>query len=823
MDKFYDYGIDLGTTNSCVARTTLSDVVVFQNLDNMNVTPSAVYIDKRGRMFVGRKAYDKVVSEPENTAIEFKRFMGILHKEKFASTGRTMTPVELSAEILKSIREDVLRQTGSPLCNAIITVPASFDTRQCDATTQAGKLAGLDNIILLQEPIAAAMAYGMKPNAKNQYWMVYDFGGGTLDVAIISTFNNSLTVINHQGDNRLGGKNIDALLCDKLIFPKIMEKYRLTENPESLEYIKRRLRTFAETAKKALSTKEETVIDIYDIGEDMDGEFIELSIKITRDEFNNLISELVESSISLAKKSITDAGINYKDLNKIVLVGGSTLISYIRERLSDEFSVPLDTSIDPITVVARGAAIYGSTVKVRDTKAVTTTTTAKLSAKIEYPALTSERTVNIVGKIVNASKFSIKEISIDNVTGIWSSGWVNLINASKGIFDVDVVLQPDVLNFFKIRARDSFGNVIEVENNSFTVRHNENALQTSSPPIPHSICVEKIKDGESTLEVMIKKGTQLPAKAIKRFIANKTLLPNSDDFIAIKIWEGENKYLTLNEWIGNVYIRGDMIKRIIPEGFEIEVSITIDESRRIEVSAYVPHLDLLIDNKFMYNCEPLNLNDSISNMEKELETLLRVLHARRDLDSEDMLKLAELLRQLKSVQTEFNECKHLVGIDDDRIIDVLRAFNEIKGLIQDFEKDLINKNSGMSDSLDISRAEKAVRLYGNESDMLAFELLQKEYLESQNKKEVIEKIVSLKTRVMLGNFEFLKLAFLQLSSPSCSYSNIAEALELKGKGQLSLVTGDVNGLQNAVISLLNLSVDYNSDLINQKALTPDLR
>ena len=823
MDKFYNYGIDLGTTNSCVARTTLSDVVVFQNLDNMNVTPSVVHIDKRGRMFVGRKAYDKIVLEPENTASEFKRFMGILHNETFASTGRKMTPVELSAEILKSIREDVLRQTGTPLTDAVITVPASFDTRQCDATTQAGKLAGLDNIVLLQEPISAAIAYGMKPDSKNQYWMVFDFGGGTLDIAVVSTFENRLSVINHQGDNRLGGKNIDTLLVDKLIIPAIEEKYRLTENAQALENIKRRLRVFAETAKKTLSTAENAVIDIYDIGEDMDGEFIELTINITRNEFNNIISELVESSVCLARKSVEEAEIDKSALNKIILVGGTTLIPYIRERLSEKFSAPLDISIDPITVVARGAAIYGSTVKVKSSAPTTPAKKSKLSAKIEYPPLTSEKSVNIVGKIVNAIRFDIKEVIIDNVTGIWSSGWVSLVDSHKGIFDVDIVLQPDVLNFFILRARDSFGNVIEVENNSFTVRHNENALQTSSPPIPHSICVEKIKDGKSTLDVMIKKGTQLPAKAIKRYISNKTLAPDSDDYIAIKIWEGENKYLTLNEWIGNVYIKGDMLRRPIPEGFEIEVSITIDESRRIEVSAYVPHLDLQIENKFMYNCEPLNLQDSIDNMDKELDTLLKVMQVRKDLDNDDMIILAQLMRKLKDVQTEFNQCKQLVGIDDDRIIDVLHAFNETKGEIQDFEKNLVSKNSGMADNLELSRTEKAVRLYGSDSDMFTLEMLRKEYADAQNKKEALDKIISLKTRVMLNNFDFLKLALLQLSTPACSYSNIAEALEWKGKGQLSLVTGDVNGLQNAVVSLLNLSVDYNFELFNQKNLTPDLR
>lgn len=825
MDRFYDYGIDLGTTNSCVARTTLSDVVIFQNLDNMNVTPSAVHIDKRGRMFVGRKAYDKLVSEPENTAVEFKRFMGINHIEKFTSTKRKMTPVELSAEVLKSIREDVFRQTGSPLLDAVITVPASFDTRQCDATINAGKLAGLENIILLQEPIAAAIAYGAKPDSKNQFWMVFDFGGGTLDIAIVSTHNNRLSVINHEGDNRLGGKNIDTIICENLILPKLKEKFRLTENPVSLENMKRCLRSFAETAKKTLSTAPLVTIDIYDIGQDMNGEYIELSITISREEFESEIAGIVDSGVKLAKKSLDEAEISAEKLDKILLVGGTTLIPLIRQRLSEEFNVPLETAIDPITVVARGAAIYGSTNRVKEELPIQEVIAAKLSAKIEYPAVTCEKSVNIIGKLVNAKKLDVKEVRVDNVTGIWTSGWIKLINETKGIFDVDIILQANILNFFKIVARDSVGNIIDVNNNSFTIRHNDNALITSSPPIPHSICVEKIVDGESCLDIMIKKGTQLPAKAIKRFVSNKTLSPKSSDFISIKIWEGENSNLTSNEWVGNVYIRGESLARPIPEGFEIEVSITIDESRRIEVSAYVPHIDLAINDKFMYNCEPLNLEEPIEEISKELPALLKLLQNKNSLDTDEMCEISHMLRRLKEIEAELLSCKKLVGIDDERVIDLIKDFNEIKGQIKDFERKHVMENSESVELSELARIEKAVLLYGTDDDKRYFSELNREYSsgDAAKKKETLDKMITLKTMVMLNNKEFLRLALMQLSSPACAYANAAEAIELKARGQFSLVTGDIQGLQNAVIGLLNLSVDYNAEIFSQRALPPDLR
>lgn len=831
MDKFYDYGIDLGTTNSCVARTSMSDVVIFQNIENMNVTPSAVHIDKRGRMFVGRKAYDKLISEPENTAVEFKRFMGIVHHSEFSSNGKKLTPIELSAEIIKSLREDVFRQTGSPLTDAVITVPASFDTRQCDATIKAGKLAGLDNIVLLQEPIAAAIAYGAKPNAKNQNWMIFDFGGGTLDIAIVSTHDNRLTVLNHEGDNRLGGKNIDDIICEKIIIPQLSKKYKLSENLVSIEHMKRRLRAIAEDAKKILSTANYAKIDIYDIGEDMNGELIELTLDITIQEFEQVISSIIKTAVSLAKTALHESKLSAPKLDKILLVGGTTQIPSIRNALTTEFQVALDTSIDSMTVVARGAAIYGSTCKIKDEPSTKNDdlTNVKLTAKLEYPPTTCEQIANLVGKLMKAKENSVDKIRINDASGIWTSGWLNLIDKNKGIFDVDIVLQENTLNFFTLNARDSFGNIIPIQNDRFTIRHNDNALITSAPPIPHSLCIEKLENGESCLEIMIKKGTQLPAKAVKKFISNKTLSPNSNEFIAIKIWEGENKNLTSNEWVGNVYIHGNALSKPIPEGFAIEVSITIDESRHVEVSAFVPHLDLVIQDKLMYNCEPLNLEEPIETITRELPNLLKQLENKNFLTENGTGKISELLILGKSLEKELLICKKTVGIDDERVMEFINKFNLFKGEIQDFEKQQAIENATGVELAELSRIDKAVLSYGTSSDREKLLELKQEYVtccisqDESLRKEILNKMLNLKTMVMLNNSDFLKLALLQLSSPLCAYANATEAIEWKARGQLSLASSDTQGLQNAVIGLLSLSVDYNGDLFNQRGLPADLR
>ena len=195
MTDMVDYGIDLGTTNSCIARLEGGSVRVFQNNDHMNVTPSAVHILKTGRVIVGRRGYAAILTDPDNVATEFKRVMGQKDRQRFPAAQRELSAEELSAEVLKSLREDVRRQTGSDVTSAVITVPAAFGALQCESTARAAELAGLEEAPLLQEPIAAAIGYGAHPGSANQRWLVFDLGGGTLDIAVVSTREGRLNVL----------------------------------------------------------------------------------------------------------------------------------------------------------------------------------------------------------------------------------------------------------------------------------------------------------------------------------------------------------------------------------------------------------------------------------------------------------------------------------------------------------------------------------------------------------------------------------------------------------------------------------------------------
>src|ERR1017187_3712896 len=270
MTKTVDYGIDLGTTNSCIARWEGGSVRVFQNNDQMNVTPSAVHILKTGRVIVGRRAYAALLTDHDNVSIEFKRWMGQKDRKRFPASQRELSAEELSAEILKSLSEDVRRQTGTDGRTAVVTVPAAFGALQCEATARAAALAGFEEPPLLQEPIAAAIGYGARPGSANQRWLVFDLGGGTLDIAVVSTKDGRLNILEHRGNNLLGGKDIDRLIVESILFPAISAEYDLrVSGPKAARIaLLPKLRIKAEEAKIDLSTDTEVLVSLFDVGKD---------------------------------------------------------------------------------------------------------------------------------------------------------------------------------------------------------------------------------------------------------------------------------------------------------------------------------------------------------------------------------------------------------------------------------------------------------------------------------------------------------------------------------------------------------------------------
>ena len=369
-------GIDLGTTNSCVAVMEGGKPTVIANSEGGRTTPSVVAFKDSDRL-VGQVAKRQAVANPEKTVISIKREMGTDYKVNI--DGKSYSPEEISAMILSKLKADAESYLGGPVTQAVITVPAYFNDSQRQATKNAGKIAGLEVLRIINEPTAAALAYGLdKGEHKNQKILVYDLGGGTFDVSILEIGDGVFEVMSTNGDTRLGGDDFDNRIMDLLV-----EEFK-KENGIDLsndKLAKQRLKEAAEKAKIELSTLTQTTISLPFITADATGPK-HLEYTLTRAKFENMISDLVEKTITCVRKAVSDAGIQISDINNVVLVGGSTRVPCVVEALEKEIGKQAFKGINPDECVAVGAAIQAG-VLAGDVKDVLLLDVTPLSLGIE--------------------------------------------------------------------------------------------------------------------------------------------------------------------------------------------------------------------------------------------------------------------------------------------------------------------------------------------------------------------------------------------------------------------------------------------------------
>ncbi|MFC6511425.1 Hsp70 family protein [Promicromonospora citrea] len=387
MRENVDFGIDLGTTNSAVAVMDGDRAGVLRDPANAEFTPSVVHVSRSGNVLVGSSVVAKAVTDPANTAAEFKLRMGRRDDTVlFEASGTTMSPEELSAQVLMSLRGNVSVALGEQLQAAVITVPAAFTMDQHAATMRAAELAGIRSATLLQEPTAAAWAYLSEQRTlpDKAFWLVYDFGGGTFDAAVVKIEQGEFSVVTHAGDNALGGKRIDWALVDEVLKPALhaadpSRPVVSRDNPRTVGALAR-LKSLAESIKIQLAARTEVLVED-DI--EVDGVDVPFSCTVTRDQLDAVARELVAASVRHCRKALADARLGPSDVSRVLLVGGTSKMVLVRELLG-ELGIPLDHSQDPITVVARGAAYYAATVRRPRTDDHTPAGTVRL--RLDVPA-----------------------------------------------------------------------------------------------------------------------------------------------------------------------------------------------------------------------------------------------------------------------------------------------------------------------------------------------------------------------------------------------------------------------------------------------------
>ena len=344
-------GIDLGTTNSCVSVMEGGEPVVIPNAEGNRTTPSVVAFSKNGERLVGQIAKRQAVTNPDHTVISIKRDMGTNKKIKIE--GDEFTPPEISAMILQKLKTDAENYLGQKVTQAVITVPAYFSDSQRQATKDAGKIAGLEVLRIINEPTAAALAYGVDKEDKDQKILVYDLGGGTFDVSILDIGDGVFEVLATSGNNRLGGDDFDQRIIDYLVDTfKKEQGIDLKTDKMAMQ----RLKEAAEKAKIELSGTSQTNINLPFITADSSGPK-HLDVTLTRAKFEELIRDLVESTVGPVNQALKDAGISSDKIDKVLLVGGSTRVPMVQETVKRITGKEPNKGINPDECVAEGAAI----------------------------------------------------------------------------------------------------------------------------------------------------------------------------------------------------------------------------------------------------------------------------------------------------------------------------------------------------------------------------------------------------------------------------------------------------------------------------------
>ena len=346
-------GIDLGTTNSCVSIFEGGEAVVMANAEGLRTTPSVVAF-KGDNIIVGQKAKNQAMTN-KDTVVSIKRDMGTDKKVKISATNKEYTPQEISAMILSDLKKTAENYLGETVKEAVITVPAYFNDSQRQATKDAGKIAGLDVKRIINEPTAAALAYGLDKQEKDEKVLVYDLGGGTFDVSVLDIGGGVFEVLATSGNNKLGGDDFDKRIMDYLVDEFKKENgIDLTKDKMAMQ----RLKEAAEKAKKDLSGMSSTEISLPFLSQNDDGP-VHMNMTLSKAKFEDLIRDLVESTLTPVRDALKEAGLTANKIDKVLLVGGSTRIPMVQELIKKELGKEPSKGVNPDEVVAMGAAIQG--------------------------------------------------------------------------------------------------------------------------------------------------------------------------------------------------------------------------------------------------------------------------------------------------------------------------------------------------------------------------------------------------------------------------------------------------------------------------------
>jgi len=757
--------------------------------------------------------------------------MGTQQIKEFVLCNKKLKPEELSAEVLKDLKVTAkarLSQDEEINC-AVITVPCNFETVQCEATQRAATLAGIKYAPLLQEPIAASVAYGFLEKMPKGYWVVFDLGGGTFDVAIMSAKEGRLSVVDHCGDNYLGGKDFDWKIVENIIHPVLIKEYNLPNLGRLEEYrmLNAVLKNAAEEAKIELSVRDEASIIVHprEIIKDRDEKVIDIVIPIKQNQFEFLIEKYIEKAIKLFEQVLKNQGLSPSDIDQLILVGGSTQIPYLRNRLNDKFNIPIDHKIDPITVVAWGAAIFAAAQFVPDE--LIKRNYSKAFIKLAYSPMTTEIDAAVGGKIFPSKENETLpkgiRVQIISASGDWDSG---LIETKDNAFFTNILLCEKKLNTFKLSLFDKFGNKIPIEPDSFTITQ---GISVAEPPLIRSIGVE-LEDGSFSKH--LSKGISLPARS-ERIVyrTTKTVNPGEDEnVINIHVWEGESTIADRNRHLGTLKITGSEIKRTFLENSEIEIIVSVDQSRNVTAEAFSPLLDqkfskILVDI-ISPKLEPEHIAKDLEGEESRLKKLKHEVYLVNDKNIEQEFSDGEANEEIDEIRNDIQAAK---GGDPDAVEKAARRLKGLKQRLDSIEY-LLNWPITLKQYNEIiSNCKNIVDKYGNGEDKDQLETLEKEAKKAIDNKDlkrlktITEEILGIRWAVLFRQPGFWVSAFQEIKNDPGRFTNQRRAEELIEEGSIALQRQDLDSLKSIMLELWSLMPSEEQEKVGDRVSDAGIR
>ncbi|WP_055445566.1 Hsp70 family protein [Lacinutrix himadriensis] len=694
-----DYGIDLGTTNSAIARMENGEATIKKTDRQVDTMPSCISINKKKAIQVGESAFNNLKREKlkamknwqedsANAFIEFKRTMGSDKSYSSSNLVKELSSEELSAEVLKTLKSFV---TDENVNSIVITVPAAFKNNQKEATREAAKLAGFDHIELLQEPVAASMAYGLDSDKKDGFWLVFDFGGGTFDAALLKVEEGIMKVIDTEGDNYLGGKNLDFAIVDEIILPYIQENFAIDSilaDDSKKQILRNAMKFYAEETKIKLSFNDTHNIlsDLGDIpGEDDEGEEFELDITVTQTDISNALSPVFQKAIDVSKNLLERNNLKGSSLDSLILVGGPTFSPVLRKMLETQICKP-DTSADPMTVVSKGAALYASTVDVSEEVREQTRDKTKIQLEIAHESSTVETEEFVPIKILaDKTEGEIPEKVFAEVTRgdkAWSSGKIE-INTIGEI--VEIQLNEGKTNVFYVVLYDDKGDILESEPSNFSVIQGS---KIGSATLAYNVGIEiKSKSTGKIIFTTVKnleKNQSIPAIGTRNGLkTQKQIRPGMDsDFIKIPIYEGdlnaESTRAIYNEHVTDIIISGSDLPSLLPVNSDVDLTVNIDRSEKITVTAYFPYLDFSYETQVESKTKSTDTNWLGNEIRKAKGSFVELKQSENSNNA-----------QLQKIESDLQEIEKMFSADKEGNKD--QVLNELRKSLK--EIDVLNETT----------------------------------------------------------------------------------------------------------------------------------